>query len=301
MTHDAFAIELTDISVTYRTKHAERRALDRVSLRADNQLVAMLGPNGAGKSTLMGVLSRIIAPDEGAVIAPASREQLAVVFQTPALDELLTVRENILLAGAMHGLTKPSIIERLSQLAKPLHLEDRLNDQVRHLSGGLKRRADLARALLASPSVLLLDEPTTGLDIEARQQFWSFLEATRRSSPMTILVATHLTEEAEHADRVLLMREGAIIADDTPANLKSTLGDRILRVRSADPTIISDWARNSEHAHRETTDTILIAHATQELLAACPDTQATLTLAVPTLADVYSWHAGVSTELEASP
>lgn len=301
MTHDSFAIELTDISVTYRTKHTERRALDGVSLQADNQLVAMLGPNGAGKSTLMGVLSRIIAPDEGAVVAPANRDQLAVVFQTPALDELLTVRENVLLAGAMHGMTKSASLARLGELAKPLHIEDRLHDQIRHLSGGLKRRADLARALLASPSVLLLDEPTTGLDIEARQQFWSFLEATRRSSPMTILLATHLTEEAEHADRVLLMRDGIIIADDAPADLISTLGDRILRIQSAERSLITDWASRTGHTFRETADTILIAHATQELLAACPDPQATLTLAVPSLADVYSWHAGVSTELEASP
>lgn len=301
MTSSPPAIELANISVTYRTKHTARQALDAVSFQADHQLVAMLGPNGAGKSTLMGVLSGMIAPDEGTLATPVNRDQLSIVFQTPALDELLTVRENILLAGAMHGMNKQSTLTRLSELAKPLHLDDRLRDQVRHLSGGLKRRADLARALIASPSVLLLDEPTTGLDIEARQQFWSFLGTARRETPMTILLATHLTEEAEHADRVLLMRDGSIIADDTPTNLKSTLGDRILRVNPTDHASIIRWTEASGYDWRETTDAILIASATQGLLASCPDPQATLTLAVPTLADVYSWHAGVSTQLEATP
>lgn len=298
MTSDTRAISLADISVTYRTKHTQRRALDCVSLQADNELVAMLGPNGAGKSTLMSVLSRMIIPDTGSVIAPSSREELAIVFQTPALDELLTVRENILLAGAMQGLNRTDTFARLDELAEPLHIADRLSDQVRHLSGGLKRRADLARALIARPRVLLLDEPTTGLDIEARQQFWSFLDSTRRQRSMTILLATHLTEEAELAERVLLMREGAIIADDTPANLKSTLGQRILRVRSDQSESIIEWAKDSDLDYRETSGTILIANATQQLLALCPEPSATLTLAVPTLADVYSWNAGVSAQLE---
>ncbi|MCA9303498.1 MAG: ABC transporter ATP-binding protein [Phycisphaerales bacterium] len=300
MSSECPAIDLSGLSVTYRTRNAERRALDGISLRADNQLVAMLGPNGAGKSTLMGVLCGMIAPDEGTVTSPTTREQLAIVFQTPALDELLTVRENILLAGAMHGMSKAGSLTRLSELARPLHLDDRLSDQVRHLSGGLKRRADLARALIADPGVLLLDEPTTGLDIEARQQFWSFLGSRRRDRPMTILLATHLTEEAQHADRVLLMREGRIIADDTPANLKHTLGDRILRVQTTDPSAVRDWASASGHEFREGTEMVLIADANQEMLASCPDGRATMTLAVPTLADVYSWHAGVCMELEAA-
>jgi len=299
MSCDQPAICIAAASVTYRTRHAQRRALDQVSLEADDQLVAMLGPNGAGKSTLMGVLSGMIVPDEGVVTAPASRGDLAIVFQTPALDELLTVRENILLAGAMHAMSKRDTLARLGELAGPLHLQDRLADQVRHLSGGLKRRADLARALIARPAVLLLDEPTTGLDIEARQQFWSFLEATRRATPMTILLATHLTEEAEHADRVLLMREGTIIADDSPAKLKATLSDRVLRIQSADHTAMVGWAARSGRPYRETGESILIADADQDLLAGCPDPAATLTLATPTLSDVYSWYAGASASLEA--
>jgi ABC-2 type transport system ATP-binding protein len=301
MSSEAPAISLADISVTYRTKHSERRALDHVSLEADNQLVAMLGPNGAGKSTLMSVLSRMISPDTGSVIAPRSREQLAIVFQTPALDELLTVRENILLAGAMHGLNRSETLAHLSELAEPLHITDRLNDQVRHLSGGLKRRADLVRALIARPDVLLLDEPTTGLDIEAREQFWSFLDSMRRQRPMTILLATHLTQEADRAERVLLMRDGTIIADDSPTKLRSTLGERILRVRSDQPNTIINWINQSDHEFRQTSANILIAHASQQLLAQCPDRSATLTLAIPTLSDVYSWNAGVSAALETNP
>ncbi len=289
------AIELKDIRVVYHTKKTgERVALDRFSICANNEMVALLGPNGSGKSTLLNVISQTITPGSGTVTAPTSRNTLSVVFQTPALDQLLTVRENLMVAGALHNLSKAEIQSRINTLAGDLGLEDRLDDQIRHLSGGLARRADLARALIPHPSVLLLDEPTTGLDIDARRIFWETLDRTRSCFEMTIILATHITDEAEHADRVVMMRDGQVVKDNTPSSLKDTLGDRIIRImldQEADASQISAWLTSNNIEHVVCDHLIIGHHANATLTASCPVESAAITIAPPTLADVYTYYA----------
>lgn len=286
------AIEVRDLRVVYRRKgELDRVALDGFSLTANHEMLAMLGPNGSGKSTLMGVISQTITPDSGALLSPTSRAGLSVVFQTPALDVLLTVRENLHLAGAMHGLDRATTNGRIDSVAAELGIADRLGEQVRHLSGGLARRADLARALIPHPEVLLLDEPTTGLDIDARRSFWDSMHRVQRSLGMTVLLATHLIDEAERADRVVMVREGRSVCIDTPAALRASLGDRVLRVSARDESNLeqlSAWLQSMGlEGHR--VDRMLIApHASTHHVEGCPVDSASLTLAPPTLEDVYS-------------
>ena len=296
------AIELNHITVVYQSKKTgERTALNNFSLAANNQLIALLGPNGSGKSTLLNVLAQTIAPTTGTLVAPTSRTGLSIVFQTPALDELLTVRENLKVSGALHNLTRDEIKTRTDSIAQELHITDRLDDQVRHLSGGLARRADLARALIAHPTVLLLDEPTTGLDIDARRIFWQTLHRTRKQLAMTVLIATHITDEAEHADRVVMIRDGQSIKDESPTDLKASLGRRIIRINTAndaDTTAASAWLTEQAIEHITCDHLIIGRDADPALAANCPVESAAITIAPPTLEDAYTYYAQASFSAE---
>lgn len=285
-------IDVQDLRVVYRHKgEQDRVALDAMSLQADDEMVALLGPNGSGKSTLMGVISQTLSPDSGRVLSPTSRVGLSIVFQTPALDTLLTVRENLNIAGALHGMGGAALKQRVEEVSNELEIHERLDEQVRRLSGGLARRADLARALIPNPSVLLLDEPTTGLDIDARRSFWDSMARVRAQSHMTVLLATHLIDEAERADRVLMMREGVRVCLETPETLRATLGERVLRISVHDPSDldrIAAWVQASGSMAHHVDHSLIVPHATAALMSDCPIESATLTLAPPSLEDVYS-------------
>ncbi len=289
-------VELCDLRVVYRSKAVgDRVALDDFSLGADNEMVALLGPNGSGKSTLMGVIAQTITPESGQRLAPTSRKDLSIVFQTPALDTLLTVRENLMIAGALHGLAKAVIRDRIQGLAAELGVADRLDDQVRRLSGGLARRTDLARALIPHPRVLLLDEPTTGLDIDARRSFWEVLARIRSRLSMTVILATHLIDEAEHADRVVMLREGRRAGAGTPESLRRSLGARVLRLTlpsGADISPATDWL-GAQGVEFIVNDGLILARDVDASIASdCPLADAAITIAPPSLGDVYSFLAG---------
>lgn len=285
-------VDVQELRVIYRRKgEADLVALDAFTLRAHDEMVALLGPNGSGKSTLMGVISQSIKPESGRLVSPTTRRGLSVVFQTPALDTLLSVRENLRLAGALHGMGTVQISERIETVCEELEIHDRLDEQVRRLSGGLARRADLARALLPSPAVLLLDEPTSGLDIDARKSFWDAMLRVRAHFRMTVLLATHLIDEAERADRVLMMREGQMVCLDTPDALRGALGTRVLRVGVPDPIdllLLRGWIEQAGFACYTLEQTLLVPDADASLLGTCPLGHATLTLSPPSLEDVYS-------------
>ncbi|MEM6337706.1 MAG: ABC transporter permease, partial [Bacteroidota bacterium] len=161
------------------------------------------------------------------------RSRIGVAFQQPALDRHLTVRENLRLHGAMLGVPARDLPNRIEAVLADFRLADRADDSVGTLSGGLTRRADLARALLAEPSVLLLDEPTTGLDPVARAEFWDILSRLRAQRNLTILVSTHLMDEAERCDHLALLDAGRVVAAGTPAELKAPLGERTLWITSS--------------------------------------------------------------------
>jgi len=286
-------IQFDQLRVVYSNKDGDRIALNGVSLVIGRESIALLGPNGSGKSTLMGVLAGTLTADDG-VVHRNYENGLGVVFQTPALDELLTVRENLALAGALHGMTKDAAGSAIVSVADALELTDRLDQQVRHLSGGLKRRTDLARALLPGPGLLLLDEPTSGLDVEARASLWSALDTIRNESEMAVVYATHMTEEAAKADRVVLFADGKIVIDGAPSELIEGLGSSVLRIRLSDEmhaASVVQWSKEIGCPSVSRGKEVLISHAKPEHAGKCPGDPESVTLAAPTLEDVYLWHA----------
>ena len=224
---------------------AARTALDGVGLRVEpGEWVALLGPNGSGKSTLLRMLATLEPSDGGARLRmlgaalpggePRVRARLGVVFQKPGLDSLLTVRENLLMQGALFGMRRADAEARAREVAARLGVADRLGERVGRLSGGLARRVDLARALLCDPDLLLLDEPTTGLDLDARRQFLGALDEARAArAHMAIVMTTHLMDEAERADRVLMLSEGRVVVEGAPDALRRSVGARIVSTDGA--------------------------------------------------------------------
>jgi ABC-2 type transport system ATP-binding protein len=235
-------------SVSYQ--YGDRTALDDVSFSvASSSLFGVLGPNGSGKTTLFRILATLIPPRAGTARvfgldttrdAHAVRQRLGLVFQSPALDEKLTVRENLRFHGALYGLSGPSLHDRIDALLERFGVLDRADDAVDTLSGGLQRRADLARGLLHRPDVLLLDEPTTGLDPTARRTFWQTLGRLRSTEGTTMIVATHLMEEAERCDRVAILDEGLLVATGTPHELTRALGEETIWLATDDPAALRD-------------------------------------------------------------
>jgi len=247
----AGAVCIQNISKTYRAPRGgtPRRALDHLSLHIEQGTwVALLGPNGSGKSTLMRILCGMLRPDEGgvtiferAIIGPewsrrAALASLGVVFQSASLDPMLTVAENLHLQASLFGLGGRDRGERVVESARRLGIEDRLADRVGGLSGGLARRVDLARSLLHGPGLLLLDEPTAGLDHRARSEFLQTLDDLKRDrdADLTIVMSTHLMDEAARAERVVMMDRGRVVADGSPVDLRQRLGGRVIRCQAPD-------------------------------------------------------------------
>jgi len=245
--HDP-ALEVRGARMVHR---GGRVALDGVDLVVETGTsVALLGPNGSGKSTLISLIAGLLPRAEGAVRVhgdddrSAIRASLGVVFQGLGLEPHATVMENLLEAGRLHGLDRASARQRAEAGLADLELTDRAGDRVRTLSPGLARRVDLVRALLPRPRLLLLDEPTTGLDPAARRIVAGDLRGRVDDGGLTILIATHLVDEAEAMDRVVLMDRGRLVADGTPAGLRAEAGRLRLRVLSGDfdPASILDPA-----------------------------------------------------------
>jgi ABC-2 type transport system ATP-binding protein len=215
-------------------RYGARTALKSLSLHLPaGQFVALLGPNGAGKSTLFQVLTGLFAADEGEVevaghslrrSAAAALRHIGVVFQQISLDLDLSVRRNLLFQADLHGLPRRLALERIGSACAQLRIEADLDRKVRELSGGNRRKVELARAGLHRPSVMLMDEATVGLDPKSRQDLLAALLSDVRERGVCVLWATHLVEEAEQADRVLVLHKGTLLADGTPAGVSRELG-----------------------------------------------------------------------------
>ena len=239
-------ISISQLSHVYAgtRKKKGRRALQALDLDiCSGETMALLGPNGSGKSTLLRVLTTALVPTSGAVRIggvllgqdpSAVRRQLGVVFQTPALDGKLTVGENLRLAGLLYGMGRRAVRPRSQQLLEAVGLWERRSERVEKLSGGMQRRVELAKALLPTPAILVLDEPTAGLDPVARQDFWHQVEVLRADEPLTVVVSTHLLDEAERADRVAILHQGQLLVCGPPRVLQCQLGREILTLRSDD-------------------------------------------------------------------
>jgi ABC-2 type transport system ATP-binding protein len=225
--------------------YGERRVLEGLSFDArPGEVFGFLGPNGAGKSTLFSILTGLRTPEAGELrldgepVVFGSRELRArtgVVFQEPSLDLKLTARENLLLGAALFRVPRGAARERAEQLLATAELEERANEQAGRLSGGMRRRLELARALIHRPSILIMDEPTTGLDAAAFRRAWQTLLELRREEGLTLLLTTHRPDEGEHCDRLAVLAQGRIIACEPPEALKARVAGDVLEVEAEDP------------------------------------------------------------------
>jgi ABC-2 type transport system ATP-binding protein len=210
------------------------RAVDGVSLAAHaGEFIALLGPNGAGKSTLFQLLSGLFTADSGRIEVMGhdmSRDPvpalagLGIVFQQPTLDLELSVTANLLFHAGLHGMPRALALRRIEEELVQLGLKERAHDKTAQLSGGNRRRVELARALLHEPRLLLMDEPTVGLDPASRSDLLKQLLTLRRERQVAILWATHLCDEVPDADRVIVLHRGKVLTDTTPGKLVASSG-----------------------------------------------------------------------------
>ena len=238
-------------AVSYR--YGQRLALDDFSLNiGQGEIFAFLGPNGSGKTTLFRLLSTLIPLQTGSICVAGFdtktdleqvRRNLGVVFQAPSLDRKLSVRENLQHQGRLYGLAGSELRSRSDEMLSRLKLSDRSADLVESLSGGLRRRVELAKCLLHRPSVLLLDEPSTGLDPGARLDLWQYLTQLRNESDVTVILTTHLLDEADRADRIAILHEGREVALGKPVELRSTVGGDSITITCHDPAAMAESIR----------------------------------------------------------
>src|SRR5437016_7059397 len=240
------AVEITDVTKRY----GRTVALGGVSFEVrPNELFALLGPNGAGKTTLLHILCTILRPDSGTARISGvdvikhpldGRRHLGVVFQEPSLDDRLTLYENLNFHGLVYGVPAGQRRKRIADMLALVELADWRDRLVRTLSSGMKRRLEIARALVHDARILFLDEPTAGLDAQSRERMWQYLRDVRRQRELTVIVTTHYIEEVENCDRVCVIDRGRILAIDTPAALKAAHGQELLRVVANDEATASD-------------------------------------------------------------
>ena len=246
-------------NLSHRYPGRDAPALAGVSLDvAPAEIFGFLGPNGSGKTTLFRILSTLITPQDGQVrftfapdasftLHPSSvsdiRRHIAVVFQSPSLDKQLTAAENLRHHGHLYGLRGAELEVRIDQMLAKVGLDHRPAEYVSRFSGGMRRRVELAKGLLTTPRLLILDEPSTGLDPAARIDLWRHLRRVRDEDGVTILVTTHLMDEAEHCDRLAVMDAGRLVARDTPAALKARIGADVITLTAHDPAALAAAVR----------------------------------------------------------
>ncbi len=290
-------------------RYENRTALNVVTFDVrPAELFGLLGPNGSGKTTLFRILSTLMVPTSGRALIlgrdsaqePARvRRQIGVVFQAQSIDLKLTAFENLWHQGHLYGLRGASLKARIEEVLGRVGLADRAKELVETFSGGMQRRIELGKGLLHHPGVLLLDEPTTGLDPGARRDLWQYLQTLRDEEHVSVLVTTHLMEEAERCDRLAIMNEGNVVALGTPAELKSEIGGDVVlldaarnagvlaeRIRArfnVQTTVLDNQVRvERENAHRFVT----------EVVESFPGEIEALSISKPALEDVFIRRTG---------
>ncbi|HVJ07785.1 MAG TPA: ATP-binding cassette domain-containing protein [Acidisarcina sp.] len=300
-------VELDELTHNYGT----RLALDHLSFRVERaQIFGLLGPNGSGKTTLFRILSTLMVPSSGHARIQGFdvrtepnrvRQQTGIVFQASSLDIKLTVSENLKHQGHLYGLSGAYLKSRIDEVLGRVGLRDRAKDMVETLSGGMQRRVELAKGLIHSPSVLLLDEPSTGLDPGARRDLWQYLRTLRDEDGVTVLVTTHMMEEAEHCDRLAILNLGKLVALGSPFELKSQIGGDVISLETRDENVaraVADGIRDRfgvqasvlghtirmerEQGHRFVTDVV----------EAFPGQIDGISIAKPSLEDVFIQRTG---------
>lgn len=295
------AVSVRDLSFAY----GERKALDSVQLEVPvGEVRGVLGPNGSGKSTLFRILATILPAPMGTVsvlghdVADRSPELLSsigVVFQSAALDRKLTVRENLRYGGRMFGLRGSELDQRIDEMLERTNLGDRAATMVEELSGGLRRRAEIAKGLLHRPKLLLLDEPSTGLDPGARRDLWSFV---RSIDDVTVVFTTHLMDEADAADRLTLFDEGRVVAEGTPDELRARIGGDVLEIEADDHDAVRERVRGAFDLELVAHGAVLRAETSNapeqigRMLTLLGDSVRSIRVGRPSLEDVFLHETG---------
>ena len=291
-----------------RHVYGTRVALDDVSFSIPSgEIFTLLGPNGGGKSTLFKILSTLISPTSGDVYVFGEdirwnpqplRTRIGVVFQNPSLDPKLTVVENLSCHGHLYGMSGKALRNRIDVVLQRLALTDRSQDMVEMLSGGLQRRVELAKGLLHQPALLLLDEPSTGLDPGARRDFNDYLHLLRDQGGTTIVLTTHIMEEAERCDRVGILHQGKLVALDTPDKLKGRVGGDVVAIRAQNASTLREKLVQRFACEPMLVDgTLRIERAAghefvREVVEAFPGEVQSVTFGKPTLEDVFIHQTG---------
>jgi ABC-2 type transport system ATP-binding protein len=292
------AVDVRELSFQY----GQHRALNELCLTiGSRQIFALLGPNGSGKTTLFRILSTLEKFQQGSVTIfgtdlakqpTAIRRMLGIVFQSASIDRKLTVLENIRCQAALYGLSGKTLQSRIDEVTQQLDLRDRLNDYAETLSGGLKRRVELAKGILHRPKLLLLDEPSTGLDPAARLDLWQVLRQLKETDQVSVVLTTHLLEEADKADCIAIMDTGKVVANGPPAQLRTELGSQVLSVRSSDHAAVVRWLAEQQVSATDHQQQVRVSGEDVAKLIA-PLTQQfgsqiqSLTLSQPSLEDVF--------------
>ncbi len=289
-------------------RYQDRPALNGISFDVrPAELFGLLGPNGSGKTTLFRILSTLMVPSAGTaqvvgldvVREPAAlRRHIGVVFQAQSVDPKLTAYENLWHQGHLYGLRGPALKQRIEEILTRVGLLDRARDRVETFSGGMQRRIELAKGLLHHPEVLLLDEPTTGLDPGARRDLWQYLQILRDQEHVSVIVTTHLMEEAERCDRLAILNEGKLVALGTPTELTREIGGDVVLLEARDPEKLAERIRSLFHVDA----TVMGAHVRLEIenghrfvpdvVEAFPGEIQALSVSKPTLEDVFIHRTG---------
>ena len=295
--NSSLAIHLDGVSKRY----GRTLALNEVSLEvSEQQMFALLGPNGAGKTTLMHILSTLLRPDAGnAFVAGVdvirqplkARRRLGIVFQEPSLDDRLSVRENLDLHGLVFGVPRTLRKQRIKELLALVELTDWADKIVRTLSSGMKRRLEIARTFIHDSEILLLDEPTVGLDAQTRDRIWHYIRRLQNERRITVLVTTHYIEEVENCNQVCIIDNGKVLADGSPEALKRQFGQQLLRIvpkTNADHVeIVTRYAKQLRKA--DETEIILTSEDafSESFLAENGSRIRSLSIEVPSLESVF--------------
>ncbi|HTA76052.1 MAG TPA: ABC transporter ATP-binding protein [bacterium] len=297
-------LEVQNLSYQY----GSRKALQGLTFSVEKgEIFGFLGPNGGGKSTTFKILSTLYPAQPGQIkvfgldLAQnkiAIRRRMGIVFQLPALDKKLKVRENLIHQGHLYGLAGKELQNRIDRDLERVGLKDREKEKVEKLSGGLQRRVELAKALLNNPELVILDEPSTGLDPAARKEFWGHLENLRQSQSMTVLVTTHYLEEADRCNRLLILDKGEKVALGKPEELKAEIGGEVLRLRSKEPALLAAQLLEKMKVKTQRVGELLQIEQPKAyqlvtpILETFPDEILSLTVGLPTLEDVFIHRTG---------
>ena len=299
-------VEIT--ALTHRYKGTATPALNDLTWSVrEGEIFGLLGPNGGGKTTLFRILATLLYPSGGScaifgldVVKEAAevRRKIGIVFQSPSLDKKLSVRENMQQQGHLYGLAGRSLHDAIASLLSRFGLKEKSGALAETLSGGLKRRVELAKGLLHKPRLLLLDEPSTGLDPGVRRELWSYLESLRKNEGVTILLTTHIMEEAQGCDRLAILDSGKLLSMGTPDELKESVGGDVISLRGKDATKLGEQIRMKfSFPTTVLDDTIRIERPrghefVAQLVEAFPGQIDAISVGKPTLEDVFIHKTG---------